>query len=156
MVCFATQRNREEIMRRGKQRRKHTSLWRRLFFRFLGVGLVGLFDPLLMNWSQLSLLSTGRLPPLRGSYKEKWGSPCQGRMFSKDIACMVLSNFNVYEIFCLSLLFPKRQMSRKVEKNWTNFYVIKCDIIQKFNVVFDERHILCIHHSIWFFVVYVW
>lgn len=115
MVCFATQRNREKIMRRGKQRRKHTSLWRRLFFRFLGVGLVGLFDPLLMNWSQLSLLSTGRLPPLRGSYKEKLVCPCQGRMFSKDIACMVLSNFNVYEIFGLCLLFPKWQMSRKVE-----------------------------------------
>lgn len=148
MVCFATQRNRERIMRRGKQRRKHTSLWRRLFFRFLGVGLVGLFDPLLMNWSQLSLLSTGRLPPFRGSYKEKWGSPCQGRMFSKDIACMVLSNFNVYEIFCLSLLFPKRQMSRKVEnlnqflcnKVWY-YSEIQCGIWRTSHSVYSSQYL---------------
>lgn len=149
MVCFATQRNREEIMRRGKQRRKHTSLWRRLFFRFLGVGLVGLFDPLLMNWSQLSLLSTGRLPPLRGSYKEKWGSPCQGRMFSKDIACMVLFNFNVYEIFCLSLLFPKRQMSGKVESlnqflcNKMRYYSeIQCDIWRTSHSMYSSQYLI--------------
>lgn len=149
MVCFATQRNREKIINEsGKQRRKHTSLWRRLFFRFLGVGLEGLFDPLLMNWSQLSLLSTGRLPPLRGSYKEKWGSPCQGRMFSKDIACMVLSNFNVYEIFCLSLLFPKRQMSRKVEnlnqllcnKVWY-YSEIQCDIWRTSHSVYSSQYL---------------
>lgn len=149
MVCFATQRNREKIINEsGKQRRKHTSLWRRLFFRFLGVGLVGLFDPLLMNWSQLSLLSTGRLPPLRGSYKEKWGSPCQGRMFSKDIACMVLSNFNVYEIFCLSLLFPKRQMSRKVEnlnqflcnKVWYHSE-IQCDIWRTSHSMYSSQYL---------------
>lgn len=148
MVCFATQRNIEKIMRRGTQRRKHTSLWRRLFFRFLGVGLVGLFDPLLMNWSQLSLLSTGRLPPLRGSYKEKWVCPCQGRMFSKDIAYMVLSNFNVYKIFCLSLLFPKRQMSRKVEnlnqflcnKVWY-YSEIQCGIWRTSHSMFSSQYL---------------
>lgn len=151
MVCFATQRNREKIMRRGKQRRKHTSLWRRLFFRFLGVGLVGLFDPLLMNWSQLSLLSTGRLPPLRGSYKEKWGAGCFQKTLHAWFSLTSMSTKSSAWACC----FRKGKCLVRL-KIWTNFYVIKCDIIQKFNVVFDERLILCIHHSIWIFVVYVW